>query len=339
MALVNPWVLCIGVPVVIVLCLFQWKKKGTYQDGKKVANTSLVEETAYFKKLYREYKILSGLTMLCLLVAITLGWVLLSRPAKIDTVSPEIHNRDIFLCMDISDSVDELNLDMCDELKKVVEELNGERFGITIFNGQSVLLVPLTNDYQYVLDTLDSMKVSFEDSIERNEEGFDYFNEEIDWATYYYKYQGTLAEEGSSFIGDGLASALYSFPDLENNKERSRMIIFTTDNELNGEPYVTLEEATGLCKKNDVRVFAIAPEQVTDESTFKSAVESTGGGYYKSTSSKAYKQLVEDIKKTETSVAGLKQTETKITDQPEALFIWMLVCVGVYLVVSRKLRL
>lgn len=339
MAFVNPWVLYIGVPVVIILCLLRFKKKGQYKDGKKVANTSLVEETACFKKLYREYKILSGLAMVSLLVAIAISWVLLSRPAKIDTVSPEIHNRDIFLCMDISDSVDELNLDMCDELKKVVEELNGERFGITIFNGQSVLLVPLTTDYQYVLDTLDSMKVSFEDSIKRSDPYFNLFDSDIDWSTYYYKYEGTLAEEGSSFIGDGLASALYSFPDLETNKERSRMIIFTTDNQLNGEPYVTLEQAAGLCKKNDVKVFAIAPENVTDESTFKNAIESTGGGYYKSTSSKAYKQLVEDIKKTDTSLSGIKQTETRITDQPEVLFIWMLICVGVYLVLSRKLRL
>lgn len=339
MALVNPWVLYIGVPVVIILLLLRFKKKEKYQNGKKVANTSLIEETDYFKKLYKEYKILSGLAMLSLLVAIVIGWVLLARPAKIESISPEIHNRDIFLCMDISDSVDELNLDMCDKLKKVVEELNGERFGITIFNGQSVLLVPLTNDYQYVLDTLDSLKVSFKDSIKKSDPDFDIFNEDIDWSTYNYKYQGTLAEEGSSFIGDGLASALYSFPDLENNKERSRMIIFTTDNELNGEPYVTLDEAAGLCKKNDVKVFAIAPENVTDEAAFKRAVESTGGGYYKSTSSKSYDQLVEDIKKTETSLAGIKQTETQITDQPETLFVWMLVCVGLYFVMSKKVRL
>ena len=146
-----------------------------------------------------------------------------------------------------------------------------------------------------------------------------------------------MAEEGSSFIGDGLASCLYSFPDLETNKERSRMIIFTTDNELNGEPYVTLEEAAGLCKKNDVRVFAIAPENVTDESTFKRAIESTDGGYYKSTSSNAYDQLTADIKKTGTS--AMAQTETVITDQPKALFIGLVVCMGIYFLLSRKVRL
>lgn len=260
MAFVNPWVMFIGVPVIAVLCALSFKKKHQYEQGKRVANTCLVEETTYFKKLYREYKILRGLALGMLLVSIALGFVMLARPAKVDTVSPEIHNRDIFLCMDISTSVDDLNLEMCDQLKQVVEELNGERFGITIFNGQSVLLVPLTNDYQYVLDTLDTMKKSFDYSIEMSNPSFDYLTEDFDWASYNFKYEGTLAEEGSSFIGDGLASTLYNFPDLENNNERSRMIIFTTDNELNGEPYVTVEEATSLCKKNDVKVFAVVPE-------------------------------------------------------------------------------
>ncbi|MBO5087329.1 MAG: VWA domain-containing protein [Lachnospiraceae bacterium] len=338
MALINPWVLYIGVPVIIVLCLISFKRKDAYLEGKKVANTSLIEETAYFKKLYREYKLLKAAVVVCIMIAIAMCFVMLSRPAKIDTITEEIRNRDIFLCMDISDSVDDLNLDMCDELKKVVQELDGERFGISIFNGQSVLLVPLTTDYDYVLNSLDSLKEAFKDSIKRNEEGFDYFNQNIDWSTYYYKYEGTLAEEGSSFIGDGLASALYSFPDLETNKDRSRMIIFTTDNELNGEPYVTVEEAAALCKKNDVKVFAIAPENVTDENTFRTAMESTSGGYYKATSSKAYKQLVEDIKKTKTSRTGVEKKETKITDQPQKWFVWMLLCFGVYLVICKRLK-
>lgn len=338
MALINPWVLYIGVPVIIVLCLISFKRKDAYLEGKKVANTSLIEETAYFKKLYREYKLLKAAVVVCIMIAIAMCFVMLSRPAKIDTITEEIRNRDIFLCMDISDSVDDLNLDMCDELKKVVQELDGERFGISIFNGQSVLLVPLTTDYEYVLNSLDSLKEAFKDSIKRNEEGFDYFNQNIDWSTYYYKYEGTLAEEGSSFIGDGLASALYSFPDLETNKDRSRMIIFTTDNELNGEPYVTVEEAAALCKKNDVKVFAIAPENVTDENTFRTAMESTSGGYYKATSSKAYKQLVEDIKKTKTSRTGVEKKETKITDQPQKWFLWMLLCFGVYLVICKRLK-
>lgn len=334
----NPWVLYIGVPVIIILCLLRFKKKQKYQNGKRVANTSLIEETECFKKLYREYKILCRLAMSSILVAVGIGFVMLSRPAKVESISPEIHNRDIFLCMDVSSSVDELNLDMCDKLKKVVEELDGERFGITIFNGQSVLLVPLTNDYQYVLETLDTLEKCFKNNIAQGDD-WDILNNDTDWDLFYYIYEGTLADEGSSLIGDGLASALYSFPDLENNKDRSRMIIFTTDNELYGDPCVSLEQAAELCKKNEVKVFAIAPKKVTDENVFKLAVESTGGGYYKNTAPKAYDQLVEDIKKTHNSLVGVKKTETQITDRPEELFVWMLICIGVYFVICKKLKI
>ncbi len=339
MALVFPWVLYIGIPVIIVLCLLKFKKKGKYKNGKKIANTYLVEETDYFKKLYKEYRALSGAAIIALLISIVISWVMIARPAKVETVDVDIHNRDIFLCMDISDSVDELNLTLCDELKNVVKELDGERFGITIFNGQAVLLVPLTTDYQYILDTLDTLKESFEASIRISSPDSDilsYFNDE-DLKKYYYKHEGTTIEEGSSFIGDGLASCLYNFPDFETNKERSRMIIFTTDNEVNGKPYVTLDEAAALCKKNEVRVFGVVPENVVDESAFKGAAESTGGGYYKSSSKDSYQHLLEDIKKTNTS--EMKQTKTIVTDQPELLFIGLIVCIGIYLLLSRRVKL
>ena len=337
MELVFPWALYLGIPCLVVVCLLSFKKKEVYNQGKRVANTSFVEETEEYKKVYMKYRILSGISIGALILSVVIGLVLISRPVKVDTITPEIRNRDIFLCMDISTSVDELNLDICDELKNVVKELDGERFGISIFNGQSVLLVPLTTDYQYVLDTLDTLKKAFDISIKSEKSDFDIWFEEGNEELYYYKYEGTFAEEGSSFIGDGLASCLYSFPDLETNKERSRMIIFTTDNELNGTPYVTIEEATALCKKNEVKVFSIVPENVTDESIFKGAIESTGGKYYKNTDKKAYKQLTEDIKKTEASV--MTKTEVRITDQPETCFLLLLVCLGSYFLISRKVML
>ena len=37
---------------------------------------------------------------------------LLARPAKMQTIHPQLHNRDIFMCIDVSNSVDELNLDI-----------------------------------------------------------------------------------------------------------------------------------------------------------------------------------------------------------------------------------
>jgi len=339
MAFLNPWVLYVGVVVLVLFFFFPIKKKKT-EESRKVANTELLEGTAYFKKLYMEYKLLSVLAMLCLLGAIIIGLALVARPVKMDTVSQEIYNRDIFICMDVSSSVDKLNVKLCDELKTVVEEFRGERIGITIFNGKSVLLVPLTDDYQYIMDTLDILKKSFKDSIRSSRNPVAVATSAFQHSMYrYYLYEGTLDDEGSSYIGDGLASALYSFPDLETNKERSRLILFTTDNDLNGEPMVTVEEAAELCKKNEVKVFAVAPKDIVDENTFKVLMENTDGGYYKATSSRVYKQLIEDIKKTDASSSGIHKTETRIADQPQTLFVWMLICLFGYFVISIRLKL
>ena len=337
MKLIYPWVIAVGVVVLLVLSVFGRRAKTTYKEGKKVANTEFIEETELYKKLKRQYHIFSAMALLCLFVAIFCGFILLSRPAKVEQVNTELQNRDIFLCMDISSSVDGLNVELCEELKQVVRQLDGERFGITIFNAKSVLLVPLTNDYEYVLETLDKLSDSFKESIKLEENDYDFFAEDLDFGLYNYKYEGTLSEEGSSLIGDGLASCLYNFPDLTGNTERSRMIIFTTDNELNGTPLVTLEEAAKLCKKNEVKVFAVAPEHIVDEDFFQSSIESTGGKYYKSTSSHVFDDLIDDIEETETS--AMNKVETIIYDQPQMVFVCMVIFIGLYFVLSRKVKL
>ena len=330
MELMYPQVLFIGIPIAIVLTFFTLKRKDVFHKGRKVANTNFVEETPLYKKLMRQYKCFSILSLIFLWLSLLFGIIMLARPVKIDVIQTNLHNRDIFICMDISDSVDELNLDICNELKGIVEELDGERFGITIFNGQSVLLVPLTSDYEYVLDTLEKLETAFEYSID-GKLNFEHYD------LYQYKYDGTLIEFGSSLIGDGLASCLYNFPDLEENDERSRLIIFTTDNELNGKPLVTVEEAAALCLQNDVKVFAVTPEDITDRETFRNAMISTGGGFYEVTSDKVFDKLTDDIRLTDTS--SMEDIKTIITDKPQVFFICMLICMSLYFIFSRKVRL
>lgn len=331
MELVFPRAIYVGIPVALALLLIGLKRKDKFRKGKKIANTGFIEETKLYKKLMRNYKVFSFLALTCLWLSIVICVVMFARPAEVEIIAPEVNNRDIFICMDISDSVDELNLDICVELKEVVKELNGERFGISIFNGRSVLLVPLTTDYDYVLDTMDHLEEAFKFSLEN--EGSIMSGSEL----YHYKYEGTLCDYGSSFIGDGLASCLYSFPDLEEDPNRSRLIIFTTDNELNGTPLVTVEEAAALCKKNDVKVFAVTPTDIVDREVFKNAMNSTGGGFYEASSDAVFDELIEDIRLTKTSV--MVDMKTIINDKPEFLFMCLLVCLGMYFLFSRKVKL
>ena len=71
-------------------------------------------------------------------------------------------------------------------------------------------------------------------------------------------------EGGSSLIGDGLASCVFRFDRLD--EERARSIVFATDNALAGEPLVTLSDAAQLAAERGIRVYAVAPAYyITDD--------------------------------------------------------------------------
>lgn len=334
MELAYPWIGIAGVIVVIVLAIIPFRRKISYKEGKKVANIELVEQTELYKKLKKRYTILNIYSVSCLIVAMAAALILASRPAKVSQINTELRNRDIFMCLDISTSVDQLNLELCGKLKDVVKGLDGERFGITIFNGQASLIVPLTTDYDYVLQMLDKLEDAIEQSIKYTDVEGEIDYENFDMTLYNFKYDGTFSDgRGSSLIGDGLASCLYNFPDLKENNERTRIIIFSTDNELYGEPYVTLPQAAELCKKNGVKVYGIAPEKVEEEAEYKSSMELTGGGYYKATSAGVVDDLIADIQKTNKSV--MKKVDIVVNDKPQILFGVMAAFLSLYFVFSK----
>lgn len=186
----------------------------------------------------------------------------MARPYKKVVVQKESYNRDIILCLDISTSVDDLNLELVKNLKEMVNHLKGERFEIVIFNSFAVLLSPLTGDYEYIIDVLDQLESCLE--------GHNLGNSKLSDNWLYqssYLMDGTLVgneERRSSLIGDGLASTVYNFPNLE--EKRSRSIIFSTDNDLEGTPLVTLSQAAEICKENNVTVYGIGTANMAYDS-------------------------------------------------------------------------
>lgn len=262
--------------------------------------------------------------------------LLISRPANLTEESKTQNNRDIILCMDVSDSVNELNERLVGELKKIVKSLKGERFGISVFNTSSVTLIPLTDDYEYVLETLDTLQKNLKTRI-------DYLNYKTDdaYMETEYIHAGTIVGNeirGSSIIGDGLASAINVFGNL--NENRTRIVIFTTDNELYGKEIVTLQEAGEICRKKDIIVFGIAPKTITpkDKSTFKKAVELTGGNYYTEGEKGGITSIVDKIeKKGKSLIKG--PTEVKLIDVPQVPFVILTLSLIGLFILDKKVNL
>ncbi|MBR6136963.1 MAG: VWA domain-containing protein [Bacilli bacterium] len=331
MAIKYP-IIFISFPILITIYLFHAKKKREKNPDSKIANTKFLKETYYYKKLIRKYNFYKRLIYFSFIVAIISSIILCSRLQEVKTRNVNEYKRDIILCMDVSTSVDELNMKLIKNLKKTVKSLEGERFGISIFNTTSVLVSPLTDDYEYINTVLDEI----ERSIKLNNNS----SYNIDDDYYYisnYVYSGTIEGNeirGSSLIGDGLASCVFSFPNLE--EDRTRLIIFSTDNELQGTPTLSLENAAKISKNKNIKVYGIGTTKMYDklELEMKNAVELTGGKYYKESDSTVNK-IVSNIEKTSKSLIDTR-IETTETDLPTIPLILLLLSITTIILCRKK---
>lgn len=343
MELRYPLLFFIGIIGILIFLFYPKKRKnGKYQNGIKVANTKYIKENPYFQKKVKQYqKVVFTLKCLCIL-SIFLSIFLISRPNKIDTKTSGEYNRDIVLCMDISSSVYELDQELVKNYQETVKSLKGERFSISIFNTTSVTLVPLTEDYEYVLDVLEKVDKGIHISLNLTN-AIDTEGYSTTEALYYSNYieEGTIenaSERGSSIIGDGLASCVYNFSNLE--EERTRIIIFSTDNEdASKKPITTLENAASLANKKGIKVFAIGTKgiQEKDEKELKSIIEKHGGTYYSENAS-SIKEIISNIEKTSKTLLDNK-VETKKIDMPEIPFILLLFSTISLLLLRKKVLL
>lgn len=367
MHLIHPIVLKIGLPLLAVLVVVMHiiRRKIKYKGGIKAANTSFVRELDIYKSKKRFYTITSFILEGCIILSIAASLFLIARPAKKETVNNGTKKRDIFLCMDVYYSIYDLNYNLVENLEGVVSGLDGDRFGICIYNTSSVLYVPMTDDYDFIISKLEEIKEYF-----RLQKIF--MDKFYNASTGYYNYQpdeyeeftelqekldyydaGTLVnnfQKGSSLIGEGLASCMYSFPRLE-DEDRTRIIIMSTDNaqEAIGTPLVELDEATDICKKNDIKIFGIFPnsdnwssmnttDYASDEAAFKVAVEKTGGKYYKESETLSVDDIVRDIEREE-ALEVEEVTITKVNDQPAIPVIVLVITVSIILIIGLVMRL
>ena len=367
MLFLYPKVLKWGLPAlaVCVIIFHLIKRKIKYKGGIKAANTSFVRNLGIYKNKKRFYTFVSVALELCIIASLASCMFLIARPAKKSTESNGTKKRDIFLCMDVSYSIYALNEDLVENLEDVVRGLDGDRFGISIYNTSTVLYVPMTDDYDFIISKLEELKEYF---ILQREFMDKYYDEDTN--TYNYEYDeyddylalqekldyydaGTLVNnyvKGSSLVGEGLASCVYSYPKLE-DEDRTRVIIMSTDNaqEERSTPLVELDEATDICKKYDITVFGLFPmkekwsgmnttDYETDKYDFQKCVEKTGGKFYEESKTLTVEDIVKDIEKEE-ALEVEEITTTKIYDQPAIPVIVLLSCLVLILVIGLVIKL
>ncbi|MBR4494994.1 MAG: hypothetical protein K6A37_05930 [Saccharofermentans sp.] len=311
----------------IIVSFVRFRRRKKFKGGTKAAEADYIKEIPYFRRKMRIYKVLKFFLSTVIIANLLISGFLMAMPYKTEVNEIKNMNRDIILCMDISTTVDHLNFELVGKLKEVVENLNGERFGIVIFNTSPLYLCPLTTDYEQVINELDIIEEALDLRYDYYNGSGSYSNRLVELDEYISA--GTLVgneERGSSIIGDGLAAAALDFTNIEEDPDRSRIIIFSTDNDLQGDEIITLPEAGQLCVDRGITVYGIGTEQMypSDKAMMRDAVEMTGGEFYYGEDSRVVSNIIDNIQE---HVASLDTIEYEISETvtPEIPFIILLI--------------
>lgn len=322
MVLRNWWLLGLWLPL---LSAVWWltRRPGRSPLAKPIANSQLWQELPAYQTALRRYKWwLYGLLAATLLLLS--GMIGLSlRPASRSLDQPELYNRDIVLCLDVSGSMTSVDAKLADTFAGLAKSFKGERLSLVIFDSSSATIFPLTDDYQFVATTLQKTKQAL-----AGQAGSDYD-----------LYSGVSEGQGSSLIGDGLASCVLRFDQL--GTKRSRSIILATDNQVNGSQIVSLAQAAALAKQKQVQVFGLNPNDFSDgtdtvANEFRQAVLATGGNYYALSQASATGDIVSKI--SQQQAARFKGSpQLVISDQPQSLLLASALLLPVVLVICWRL--
>lgn len=318
------WIVLGLIVVAVVVGLLLGLRRGpdAKADGSLIARAERVRALPAFTAAVRRRRAaLAGLVALGIL-AMVLAGVIAARPIAPKTVMPENTNRDIMLCLDVSGSMSDVDVEVLTVFEELLQGFKGERIGLTIFNSSPVQVFPLTDDYTFVAEQLQRVRTSFD------------YMEEIPehWV-------GTLNGAGASLIGDGLASCAMRFD--HGDEKRARSIILATDNELNGASIVTLEEAAAFTASRGIRLYTINPVDGIKEqesTALSEAAAVTGGVGYSLRSTTTVAEIIGEVHKQEaTALRG--EARVVWIDVPQLWIAALLVVAFGFVLLLGRVRL
>ena len=321
MILVALGVLIVAVVIGILLGL-RGRRRAESAPAALISRAERLRSLPSFRASVRRRMGLLASILVVGAIAVLLGGAVAARPMSAKTIHPVDDSRDIMLCLDVSGSMSDVDVEVLSVFEELLKGFEGERIGLTIFNSSPVQVFPLTDDYPFIGEQLKSIRTSFD------------YNSEVPehWV-------GTLNGPGASLIGDGLAACTMRFDHLDD--DRSRSVILATDNELSGASILSVTEAAQYAKSKNVRVFALNPVQGKDAAVsaeLTNAAQLTGGQSYALRDTTSVADIITEIQKQEaTALKG--QAQVVLVDSPNLVIALMLVAILGFLLLVWRVRL
>ncbi|WP_349828062.1 vWA domain-containing protein [Brevibacterium litoralis] len=297
------------------------------RTGGNVPVAHLDRVTALPAFARRRTVLLLGAVAAFLVVVLTalVALVGIARPVRIEAVSPERERRDVMLCLDVSGSMLPYDAEIIDSYLEMIESFDGERIGMTVFNQSAILSFPLTDDYDMATEYLTEAQEAVS--------SWEFESSSIAQGTFDWNIPG------ASLIGDGLASCIDNFD--RDEEDRSRSVVFATDNVVSGVETFTVPEATELAVDIGARIYPLYPDSFWAGSEIEelvAAAEDTGGVDFPMSSASAAEDIVYEIQAQEAALTDAEPI-VLVHDRPVVWLVLTLFGLVAVLVLSWRFRL
>lgn len=329
---VTVWIWWWMIPIAIVVAILAiviglvWRRRRA-RTALPVAHVERLTRIPQYRRAMYRHRGVALVAVLAVAIAALGAGILSARPAAVESQNNDEYKRDILLCLDVSGSMVSVDAEILRVFQEIATSLNGERIGLRIFDSSSVMVFPLTSDYDYIIEQLELYERAFDGGLGSEE---------------YFSYTaGTTLGNGASLVGDGLASCAMDFESTDDSN-RPRSIILATDNMVNGQQLVSLMQAGQMALDNDVRVYAINPWDFGSgdlaAAELQEVAEGTGGAYFALDWASTVDGIVDRINAIE---AGYIETppEAQIVDRSMGWIPWVYAAVAVVVLAAWRLRI
>ena len=262
------WFFFIPPVVLIAIAIAAWcryRKHSHDRDLRRVAviaHTRAVKHLPAYRRAARRYRLLLACAALSFLVSVGSLTAAAARPTLRQEHDTTSENRDIVLCLDVSGSMDAYQKGLLGDFKKIVNSLHKQRIAVTIFDGKPANLIPLTDDYDALMETIGDISKAF--------------------STYeLYSPIATTVGTSSSAIGDGVMGCINSL-DLSEENLRAKSIIIATDNYY-GPQSIDIGQAARYASRYGITFYGIyigGSFSSSQKNEFINAVKITGGSFF-----------------------------------------------------------
>ena len=212
----------IAVAAIIFVAWYRYRMHSHDRDLRRVAviaHTKTIKMLPAYRKAVLRYRILLACAAISFLASLFTLTAAAARPTdRVKNDDTESENRDVVLCLDISGSMNRYQNEILQYFKNIAGGLKKQRLAVTIFDGRPANLIPLTDDYDALLDIIDMLTID-------NDEKSTSMRSSYDSPISAYSVMGT----SSSAIGDGVMGCVNSL-DLSADNLRAKSVIIATDN-------------------------------------------------------------------------------------------------------------